>query len=273
MSKKREVFERLVHMFSSLKHANSTHLACISDFQNLVEDFVKSDFAEYQPPEHYADCLSERDIPLTDPLTANLPPELASAILLLQEELKHQHQSFSASQRMMDIYADHLHIALQNCENCACCGKLFAKSHARTVPAEDGMKVVCDNCFGAEYFDCHKCKRILPNSEQAEEDEQLGYGWICKNCTKPMGFPNEVVIAPDFEGCEDVAAADLAALCKYARRSTVWMEPDSSDTIKLKLVERLSEHDAIYENKNGLKYEIGKLDWRGIGSMQAAEDK
>ncbi len=88
-----------------------------------------------------------------------------------------------------------------------------------------------------------------------------------------MGFPPTVVIAPDFEGCEDVAAADLGALCQYTLNATGWREPNSSDTIRLKLVERLSQYAAIYKNENGLKCEVGELDWRGIGSLYIYEEQ
>lgn len=171
----------------------------------------QSDFVEYQRPRYYADCLSEKDIPPVDPLTANLPPELASAILLLQAELKRQHQALTASQHMLAIYSDHLHIALQNC---ASCGKLLAKNSIHAVPA----------------------------------------GGVTK------------------EGCEEVAAADLSALCAYTRNATGWREPDISDTIDLKFVERSGSY-AVYRSEKGLKCEVGELDWRGIGSLYIYEEQ
>ena len=122
------------------------------------------------------------------------------------------------------------------------------------------------------FFDCHKCKRTLPNSEQGEEDSELGYGWICKDCIKPMGFPQEVVIVPDFPGCEEVAGDTLDALCKYDYQATGSIEPELSDTITLKFVKKLSEDDALYESQKGAKYEIGELDYRGIGAMRELEE-
>lgn len=122
------------------------------------------------------------------------------------------------------------------------------------------------------FFDCHKCKRVLPNSEHGEEDTQLGYGWICKNCLKPIGFPQDVVIAPDFPGCEEVAGATLDALRKYAYQAIGSREPEYSDMITLKFVKKLSEYDALYESQKGAKYGIGELDYRGIGSMGEIEE-
>lgn len=273
MSEKRKIFDRLMGMFDRLESVNKAHTACISNFQKVVNEVMESDFYEYQRPEHYADCLSDKDIPPIDPLTANLPPELASVILLLQAELKNQQKSIAATQRMMEIYADHLHIALQNCGNCTSCHNLFAKNLLRPVEDKGVLKFICNDCFEDEYFDCHKCKRVLPNSEQGEEDSELRYGWICKDCIKPMRFPQEVVIAPDFPGCAEIAGATLAALCKYAHQATGSMEPEYSDTITLKFVKKLSEYDALYESQKGAKYEIGELDYRGVGSMRELKEE
>ena len=276
MSEKRKIFDLLMSMFDRLEDVNKSHMACISDLQKVVSEFIESDFYECQRPEHYADCLSDKDIPPVDPLTSNLPPELASAVLLLREELKNQHKALAANQRMMGIYADHLHIALQNCENCDSCGKLFARDSAQTVSTSDGVKVLCFDCYDEKYFDCHKCKRVLPNSEQGEDDDQLGYGWICKDCVKPMGFPSTVIIAPDFEGCDSLAAADLNALCKEASRITCGQEPEIGDTLELHYVEPAKSNTgnyAIYRSKRGLTCEIGELDWRGIGSLYIYEEQ
>lgn len=271
MSDKRKIFDLLMSCFSRLDKANKEYSRCISDFQELVGDFIKYDFVEYQRPPYYADCLSEKDIPPVDPVTSNLPPELASLILLLQAELKNQRQALAANKHLMSIFSNQLHIALDNCQNCDFCHDLFANNLIRTVDDKGTVKSVCERCFENEYFDCHKCKRTLPVSEQGEEDNQLGYGWICKDCIKPMGFPPIVVIAPDFPGCEEVAGATLDALCKYAYQSTGIMEPEDSDTITLRFVKKLSEYDALYESPIGAQYEVNELDYRGIGSTRKLE--
>lgn len=268
MSGKREIFARLADMFASLDRANKNHAACISDFQNVVNDFIKSDFIKYQSPKHTEDCVNEDSIPPVEPVTSNLPPELSGVILLLQAEFKKQHKALVASQGLMEVFFTQFHIALNNCENCASCRNLFARNFLRPVEDKGILKFVCNDCFEDEYFDCHKCKRILPNSEQGEEDSELGYGWICKDCIKPMGFPQEVVIAPDFPGYEEVAGVTLDALCKYTYQASGSMEPEFSDTITLKFVKKLSEYDALYESPKGAKYEIGELDYRGIGSIR-----
>ncbi len=80
MSGKREIFDRLTGMFAYLNRANKNYADCISDFQNTVNDFIKSDFIKYQPPKHIEDCLNEDALPPVEPITANLPPELAGVI-------------------------------------------------------------------------------------------------------------------------------------------------------------------------------------------------
>lgn len=270
---KKQWINRLFYEFDNLQRAANEYADRLEQLRKSVRQFIKSEnigVKEENP--------SLFPHPGFDPTSVyrqtnpHIPAALSAVINLLDQELAIQKKEYSAHTVFMDKFWKQLTMAFDSAKTCDSCGRLISIDQLHHLPPPQDNIFICEECFENDFFECHKCKRVLSESEIREEDSDTGYGYFCKDCIKPMGFPQEVLVAPDFEGCEEIAGADLEALSDYSLRVTGWMEPEMRDAIKLKFVRQLSDYYALYESEKGVKYEIGRLDWKGLGSMRELEE-
>lgn len=151
---------------------------------------------------------------------------------------------------------------------CDFCKKYCDPNIMNDVPEQYKGKHICDFCFEDNFFKCRKCGKIFPMSDCGEEAND--YGYYCATCVKPLGFPETVIIAPDFPYCENEAFSDLNSLNEYVSLCGN-IVAEIGDIIELRFEEKISKYGAKYKSQKGVAYEIGELNYKGRGSMREIE--
>ena len=204
-------------------------------------------------------------------------PSIPSIEILdpLVETLKIEIEEYSniikSHQKIISKLFEEMSISLDNypVKRCDYCKNYFDSHMIKDSPERVNRKKICDSCFDENFFVCCKCGKTFLMSKCAEEDEE--YGYYCSDCAKPLGFPETVIIAPDFPYCENVAFSNFNSMNEYVIQCGN-LYAEISDTIELRFKEKISKNTAKYKSSKGVAYEVGELNHKGHGSMREIED-
>lgn len=250
----------LLMLRHQLQHITENYAQELTDIKNRLSALWEK--VDHQESSHFqeADKSQIFSVKKLDVIADILTAEINEYCSDIESRNKIILKLFEAMSVCLDEYP------YQLCDFC----KKYCDPHIiNDAPIQYKGKHICDSCFDDNFFICRNCGKTFPISEYGEEAND--YGYYCANCVKPLGFPETLIIAPDFPYCENEAFSDLNSLNEYltlcGNRAA-----ESGDTIKLIFEEKTSKYSAKYKSQKGVAYEIGELNYKGRGSMREIEN-
>lgn len=187
----------------------------------------------------------------------------------LKNALHIQEISINSIKEMIDYTANTVLPELSKYRCCEFCNEYCPEEYTTILPDEYDKKVICDGCFDNKFFICDKCKRTLPieNIEDSEPPHA-----VCRDCCKPIGFPEIVYIAPDFPNLDDMAFKSMGAADNYLCDICSNMSTDIRDFIEIKFYKEDEYGNMVYKSDSGGCYAIEELNYKGYGYMRELDE-
>lgn len=237
MAHKNELQNEFEHQLARILDSYNYCLLSLKEFRKLIDPYLKTG--------NHDEII--------------LPMEIFDAELNLQEDFINSHREYVLK------FSKQIRLNMKYFGRCEFCNEIYDDKYLNKLSDKYENKIICDECFYENFFICNKCKKEFNISEQGVEDTRSGDGYLCKDCSQHIGFPEEVVICP--EECES-AASSTSAL--NSANNGIYPIEDAN-CIWLKFVKKTGEYWALYRSDKGNLYEIGELDCWGVGSMAEAD--